>query len=46
MTQQLISNVTCEGVDLGAPLEREIMTGNFTPTTKFEYGDPNEAPDH
>ncbi len=44
--QQFIFNVTCEGVNLGAPFEREIMTGNFTPTVKFEYGDPNEAPDH
>lgn len=44
--QQLIFNVTCEGVNLGSPFEREIMTGNFQPTTKFEYGDPNEAPDH
>ena len=44
--QQFIFNVTCEGVNLGAPFEREIMTGNFNPTTKFEYGDPNEAPDH
>ncbi len=44
--QQFIFNVTCEGVNLGAPFEREIMTGNFEPTTKFEYGDPNEAPDH
>ncbi len=44
--QQFIFNVTCEGVNLGAPFEREIMTGNFSPTTKFEYGDPNEAPDH
>lgn len=44
--QQFIFNVTCEGVNLGAPFEREIMTGNFTPTTKFEYGDPNEEPDH
>ncbi|HVF84668.1 MAG TPA: hypothetical protein VM821_01700 [Abditibacteriaceae bacterium] len=44
--QQFIFNVTCEGVNLGAPFEREIMIGNFTPTTKFEYGDPNEEPDH
>ncbi len=44
--QQFIFNVTCEGVNLGAPFEREIMIGNFNPTTKFEYGDPNEAPDH
>lgn len=44
--QQFIFNVTCEGVNLGAPFEREIMIGNFNPTTKFEYGDPNEPPDH
>lgn len=44
--QQFVFNVTCEGVNLGAPFEREIMLGNFTPTTKFEYGDPNEEPDH
>ncbi len=44
--QQFIFNVTCEGVNLGSPFEREIMVGNFTPTTKFEYGDPDEAPDH
>ena len=44
--QQFIFNVTCEGVNLGAPFEREIMIGNFSPTTKFEYGDPNEQPDH
>jgi hypothetical protein len=44
--EQFIFNVTCEGVNLGAPFERDIMTGNFTPTTKFEYGDPNEEPDH
>lgn len=44
--QQFIFNVTCEGMNLGAPFEREIMIGNFKPTTKLEYGDPNEAPDH
>ncbi len=44
--EQFIFNVTCEGMNSGAPFEREIMTGNFTPTTKFEYGDPDEAPDH
>jgi hypothetical protein len=44
--QQFIFNVTCEGVNLGAPFEREIMIGNFSPTTRFEYGDPNEQPDH
>jgi hypothetical protein len=44
--QQFIFNVTCEGVNLGAPFEREIMTGSFNPTSKFDYGDPNEEPDH
>lgn len=44
--QQFVFNVTCEGVNLGTPFEREIMTGDFTPTTKFEYGDPDEPPDH
>lgn len=44
--QQFIFNVTCEGVNLGAHFVREIMVGNFTPTNKFEYGDPNEEPDH
>jgi hypothetical protein len=44
--QQFIFNVTCEGVNLGAPFERDIMIGNFNPTSKFEYGDPNEKPDH
>jgi hypothetical protein len=44
--QQFIYNVTCEGVNLGAPFTREIMVGTFNPTTRFEYGDPDEAPDH
>ena len=44
--QQFVFNVTCEGVNLGNPFEREIMTGDFAPTTKFEYGDPDEPPDH
>lgn len=44
--EQFIFNVTCEGVNLGSEFEREIMVGNFQPTTKFEYGDPNEPPDH
>lgn len=44
--QQFVFNVTCEGVNLGTPFERDIMTGNFAPTTKFEYGDPDEEPDH
>lgn len=44
--QQFIFNVTCEGVNLGAPFEREIMMGQFRPTSRFEYGDPNEQPDH
>ena len=40
--QQLIFNVT----NLGVPFEREIMLGNFSPTSKCEYGNPNEVPDH
>lgn len=44
--EQFLFNVTCEGVNLGTPFERDIMTGNFSPTSKFEYGDPNEEPDH
>jgi len=44
--EQFVFNVTCEGVNLGVPFEREIMTGNFSPTTRFEYGDPDEQPDH
>ncbi len=44
--QQFIFNVTCEGVNLGVAFEREILTANFAPTDRFEYGDPNEPPDH
>ncbi|HLA63180.1 MAG TPA: hypothetical protein VK610_02045, partial [Rhodothermales bacterium] len=44
--EEFVFNVTCEGVNLGVPFEREIMTGNFSPTTRFEYGDPDEQPDH
>ena len=44
--EQFIFNVTCEGVNLGVPFEREIMTANFAPTDRFEYGDPDEQPDH
>lgn len=44
--QQFVFNVTCEGVNLGTPFERDILTGNFAPTTQFEYGDPDEEPDH
>jgi len=38
--------VTGERVNLRASCGREIMIGNFNSTTKFEYGDPNEAPEH
>jgi hypothetical protein len=44
--EQFIFNVTCEGVNLGSEFEREIMVGNFQPTSRFESGDPNEPPDH
>ncbi len=44
--QQFVFDVTAEGVNLGVPFRRHIKVGNFQPTTEFEYGDPNEAPDH
>lgn len=44
--QQFVYDVTCEGVNVGAHFTREIMVGNFQPTTRHEYGDPDEAPDH
>lgn len=44
--QQFVFDVTAEGVNLGEEFTREIKPGTFTPTTKFEYGDPNEPPDH
>ena len=44
--QQFVFDVTAEGFNLGVPFRRHIKVGNFQPTTQFEYGDPNEAPDH
>ncbi|CAN5712723.1 hypothetical protein BH11ARM2_BH11ARM2_19210 [soil metagenome] len=43
---QFVIDVTAEGVELGHPFRRGIKTGNFQPTDEFEYGDPNEQPDH
>lgn len=43
--EQFIFNVSCEGVHLGAPFTREIMVGNFQPTARFDYGDPNDFPE-
>lgn len=44
--QQFVYDVTCEGFYRGVPFRRHIKLGNFQPTTEFEYGDPNEEPDH
>jgi hypothetical protein len=44
--QQFVYDVTAEGFNLGVPFRRQIKIGNFQPTTEFEYGDPNEEPDH
>ncbi len=44
--QQFVYDVTAEGFNLGVPFRRHIKVGNFQPTTEFEYGDPNEEPDH
>lgn len=44
--QQFVFDVTAEGVNLGNKFTREIMIGNFHPTSEIEYGDPNEEPDH
>ena len=40
--EQFIFNVSCDGVHLGAEFTREIMVGNFQPTARFDYGDPNQ----
>lgn len=45
-SEQFVVDVTAEGMELGHPFKRGIKTGNYAPTDKFEYGDPNEAPDH
>ena len=42
--QQFIFNVSCEGVNRGAPFEREILVGHFAETDSFDYGSPNQAP--
>ena len=44
--EQFVFDVTAEGVNLGETFTRKIKIGTFTPTTKLEYGDPNEPPDH
>jgi len=44
--QQFVLDVTAEGTNLGVPFRRQIKTGNFKPTDRHEYGDPDEAPDH
>jgi hypothetical protein len=44
--QQFVYDVNCEGMNLGRPFVRRIMVGNFNPTDRMEYGDPDEAPDH
>lgn len=44
--QQFVFDVTAEGFYRGVPFRRQIKVGNFKPTDEFEYGDPNEEPDH
>jgi hypothetical protein len=44
--QQFVFDVTAEGMNLGNPFRRRILVGDFRPTTRTEYGDPNEEPDH
>lgn len=44
--QEFVFDVTAEGMNLGEPFRRHIKTGAFQSTTEFEYGDPNEPPDH
>jgi len=44
--QQFVFDVSAEGVNLGEKFKRGIMVANFQPTDQFEYGDPDEAPDH
>ena len=43
---QFVLDVTAEGTELGHPFKRQIKKGSYQPTDKFEYGDPDEAPDH
>lgn len=44
--QQFVFDVTAEGFNRGVPFRRQVKVGNFQPTTEFEYGDPDEEPDH
>ncbi len=44
--QTFVFDVTGEGMNLGAPFKREIKATAFKNTEKFEYGDPDEPPDH
>ena len=44
--QDFLFDVTAEGVNLGERFRRHINSGMFQSTEEFEYGDPNEQPDH
>lgn len=44
--QQFVYDVTAEGYNLGVPFRRQIKIGTFASTDEFEYGDPDEEPDH
>lgn len=44
--QEFVFDVTAEGMNLGEQFKRHIKAGAFQTTTEFEYGDPNEPPDH
>ena len=44
--EQFVFDVNAEGFHLGNPFTCQIMVANFQPTSKTEYGDPNEEPDH
>lgn len=43
--QQFVYNVSCDGVNAGKRFTREIVVGTFSPTTRFEYGDPDAGPE-
>ena len=44
--QTFVLDVTAEGFNLGVPFRRQIKVGAFKSTDQFEYGDPDEEPDH
>ena len=44
--QRFVYDVTAEGAYRGVPFRRQVKAGNFQSTDEFEYGDPNEEPDH